>query len=624
MFVASDTTTIALLALSVSDTCTTLLVMIVDFRPGTIVWCRVLNKLWPALVKHVDDLGGHCVQLFGHEKYRVSEVTVTSADLFNYQFNMHYACAHEPAQRKLLHTACVIAQKSAQAEQRALFNSSEFKNFLSVLSTDVHDGQEHMPTLPQLRNNASDEIRTAYNHLRLIDESLCSKTRVAMEKKNLIIIGQLFKLATQCQLLAIQHEHNELNNISKKLDTEVAELSISRKAAMTYFQTLHKPSVNSQVQDLERAKNEVAHWKRKFEDAQKQLDEKKRRKLDDYNVKDSSLKVSNVVHLSGGDCNKFVTPVRPSRIQHTDNTQQQQHQQEPTESNKNLQMVAQLLTNMRKTVQSNIPSDQTSSVKRRSRSNSISPQLTTSFVSPPPKSNSITHSVGPIVADDERTESSATVEETLEEIDARCVTSGREKYIEAARYVGVKMVSKKYANSNAVPGDPARAFLADLDAFQEENGEKAPKAMKIDRGPLCSYRLMQTVIEYGGIRNVVYNGQMRNVMFKVGVKKVTNSTRIKMYYAQNLYRYERMLVHGVLISKEDCEKVKCMTWRKKDKTFAEIMGYNTITPVPQVTNATATCAVAQASASTTVAQASVSTIVDNTNVQVDDSSSMAK
>ena len=158
------------------------------------------------------------------------------------------------------------------------------------------------------------------------------------------------------------------------------------------------------------------------------------------------------------------------------------------------------------------------------------------------------------------------------------------------------MLSKKFAKSNAAPGDPTRAFLADLDAFQEEHGEKLPKQMKIDGGPLCSFKLMRIVCGHGGIRNVVQNGQMRSVMYEVGVKKVTNSTRIKCYYAQNLYRYEHMLVHNVLLPKGVGEQIKSLTWRK-GRTLAGT--FSSDLPLPEV------------------AQVSASTVTDNANDRID-------
>ncbi len=502
--------------------------------------------------------------------------------------------------------------------------------------------------LPPLNDDASDEICMAHNHLRTTHEALREKMVAAREARNKLIVQQLLKHAVKCRELCIDTENKRMSGITRELDGEVATMELSRKAALVYFRTLYESTSSSPkkatpppakppatpgnvVENLEKAKSEAAHWKRQFEEVQKELSaDKKRHKPNEGEKEDveSEEKANGDTRTRTDESDNEkestkkdettteskATPDGAARADDAAAAAPKTKNGVPDESNNNLQMVAEVLTNMRSTVQStfgstdaqssgnvrrlaNTPENQTQPVRRRTRCTSLLPNILPRYESPAmphPFPNSIHTRLEPRI-------DATIVEETENDIIAGGYGADLRPYTDAYRNIGVKMVSKRYAQRNPAPDDRARAFLADLAAFLEELGEKPPKQMKIDGGPLCSYRLMRIVCGFGGIRYVVQNGRMRSVMQQVGVKKVTNSTRIKCYYAHNLYRYERMLAHGVLLPSDAGERIKTLTWRK-GRVGAPILppvdGFNL--PLCEV------------------AGASASTVADNNSEQVDE------
>ncbi len=604
-----------------------------DLRADAVLWAPVPDGHWPAIVLRREN--AHCsVRLLGEHPYAISELHVPHAKLINYQLNLHHACARDAARRALLYTACNAAQNAGLNEQRALFALDPFKNFLALLQS--RHPAEHADgfVLPALADNANEELRVAYNHLRTTDTALRSKRAEANEARNNLIVQQLRHIAVQCRTLAIERENSRAHLTTREIDDEVATLKLSRKAAFTYYRTLQPPPPPETVaQDLERAKNEAAHWKRQYEEVQKELSaDKKRRKTDDGVKKEEEeeeeeelIPKQNGEVKSSGDSEKVVVKtedskgengVTPTRANQAESTTANNNAGSSNDATNNLQMMAEVLSSMRTTAQpsfetksdaqssggvrrqSGSPETQTQAVKRRSRSSPSTPDPAKAEASPV-KPHALVDTVNNILATKdtgEKAGSNATLEDGVDDLDVRNSFEGMKPYAEAKRNIGIKMLSKKYADANPFPDEPSRAFLADLDAFQDEHGEKPPKQMKIDGGPLCSFKLMRIVCGHGGIRNVVQNGQMRSVMYEVGVKKVTNSTRIKCYYAQNLYRYEHMLVHGVLLPKGVGEKIKTLTWRK-GRTLAGT--FSSDVPAPEV------------------AQASASTVGDNTSDRID-------
>ncbi len=532
--------------------------------PGTVVWVRIPDGPWPAVVQVVSD-NSCAIRLLGKHPFTVCDMCVAKSHILNYQLNLHLACELDPLRRWSLYTACAAAQDAGAPEQQNLFRRNQFKQFLTLLQTGPFEQDYHKFDLQRLHSEATQELRAAHNHLQVIDAALCSKTSEANELRNKLLVQQLRKLANQCQSLAIEEENDRTQAEVHEVEDEVATLSLSRKAAWTYYRTIEPTTTTVAVaEDLERARSEAAHWKRQYEEVRKVLSSdikrcktghffepaKRAGEQDDADQggaenKDGALQrdgaqrgCKDVVGIPldlpspGGrsPLNKLVTS--------------------PKEVNR---MVAEVLSNMRT---SRTPEFETCKDAPARCGDTARPGLVDRSMSRG-KSACDESSVGSehtVVVAEEGDKSNAT--------NNWSTPVSMKPYNDAKRCLGVKMISKRCARLNAESSNQVESFSADLRAFLEENNEMAPKQMTIDGVTLCCYSLMRIVLGLGGIRCVVLNGQVRGIMFAVGVKKATNSTRVKMYYAQYLYRYEHMLVHGVLLPVGAGNEIKNLTWRK--------------------------------------------------------------
>lgn len=170
------------------------------------------------------------------------------------------------------------------------------------------------------------------------------------------------------------------------------------------------------------------------------------------------------------------------------------------------------------------------------------------------------------------------------------LTEAEAHYEKASHELGVRFISQKLQKSGAPSPDPRRNFDADHGNFTREAGLE-PRARTIGGGAVDNFRLLQTVLERGGVQAVINKRSFKNVARSLNIPKSCTSaaTVLRHYYGDQLYRYEQKIVNN-----RDATSEELVTLSSHNKHLSSDNVISNVPVVPLGAGATA-AAVAAAS-----------------------------
>jgi hypothetical protein len=119
------------------------------------------------------------------------------------------------------------------------------------------------------------------------------------------------------------------------------------------------------------------------------------------------------------------------------------------------------------------------------------------------------------------------------------------RYAAAARELGLRFISKALQAAGAPTADERANFDADHEAFMRECDSEL-RARTIGGGSVDNFRLLQIVLERGGVQAVINKRAFKNVARALNIPKSCTSaaTVLRHYYGDQLYRYEQKIANN--------------------------------------------------------------------------------
>ncbi len=125
-----------------------------------------------------------------------------------------------------------------------------------------------------------------------------------------------------------------------------------------------------------------------------------------------------------------------------------------------------------------------------------------------------------------------------------CVGKAYEK---ALNDIGLRMLSTRFS-SRPPSEDREEAFKSDWMAWMKEYSVTNLRTTKLAGDILNPYKLFKEVITREGIESVSYRREARPLLWTIRHGSNAKSNRMRKYYMDYLYGYERHVVHGIIIA----------------------------------------------------------------------------